>query len=1145
MRKHLWIPFLLPLLGASAVAQSYDKGFTKTKIASNNGNAALEVGPDGHLYVGDVNGKIKRYRLDAAGKFAGAVDTLVSLTGARILGLAFDPDATATNLVLFASVNLAPRSGGDAGSAGEWNGKIVRYVLPAAGQGGTVQAQDKIVNLPTGFHDVNGITFGSDKKLYICAGSTTTLGGTGRNSKDVKEKLLSAAILQADVKSIAGTLDVKTEQGGTYNPYASGAAVRLYATGLRNAYDCAWLNGNLYAGNNQNDVNGSTGSCDGVPNLNDIKPNEYLALVKPGKYYGHPNGTRGECVLMGGNPTSGSDPWEISAYPAGIKPEAAFDPSLLSNIAPIGGGSADGCVGYDVPGPLQGRLVVCFFGNSGGGKVMTFSFGADGRVTATEPVKDGNGAAITFTNPLDVALRSNGNLYIATYGTWDASGTGGEVYLLTPLNPAGPSPQPTIARSPTSLSASAVQGQNASSQSFQVWNSGGGTLSYTASDDVSWLTVSPTNGSSTGSGQKVAHTVAFSTSGLAAGTHRATISIAGSNATNSPQPIPVTLEVRPPANTPPVVNAGPNQTLAFPAAAALDGTVSDDGLPNPPGRVTVTWSQVSGPGTATFADPNAVDTTASFSAAGTYGLRLTASDGELHGSADVTITLASANNQLPSVTAAADRTTIALGETVNLTGSATDDGLPNPPGALSYRWTIATGPNVGTVTFGDESSPNTTAAFSDASTYTLRLTASDGELSSAADVTVTVKAPSGSKAALFVVGSTTLAAGDQAARARLEGAGFMVTTISASAATAADAAGKHLVVVSSTVSSGTVGTKFRDVSAGVLTWEAWLFDDFGMTGSTAGTDYGLAAGRAQVAVANASHSMAAGLSGTVTVVTSASDFMWGAPNAQAIRVATLAGDAGKAALFGYEAGAAMPGLSAPGRRVGIFLSDASASLLTADGAKLFDAAAAWASGSAAGGGGMGSGTGLTGEYYDNIDFTGPLTIRTDSRVDFDWGAGAPDSSMGADTFSVRWTGLLEAPASGTYTFYARTDDGVRLWVDGRLLIDAWLDQAATEWSGTTDLAAGARVSLRVEYYENSGQAAAELRWSGPGIAKDFIPSDRLYILDSDGDGVSDVEEQALRTGHSSGGGSSGSCGALGLEAIAALLLRRRRRPTSR
>jgi hypothetical protein len=94
-----------------------------------------------------------------------------------------------------------------------------------------------------------------------------------------------------------------------------------------------------------------------------------------------------------------------------------------------------------------------------------------------------------------------------------------------------------------------------------------------------------------------------------------------------------------PVNLAPVVNAGTNQTITLPASASLSGIATDDGMPNPPGSLTVTWSRVSGPGTVNFASPNTASTNATFSAAGTYVLRLSAFDGSLTNFADVTITV--------------------------------------------------------------------------------------------------------------------------------------------------------------------------------------------------------------------------------------------------------------------------------------------------------------------------------------------------------------------------------------------------------------------------------------------------------------------------------------------------------------------------
>jgi hypothetical protein len=98
-----------------------------------------------------------------------------------------------------------------------------------------------------------------------------------------------------------------------------------------------------------------------------------------------------------------------------------------------------------------------------------------------------------------------------------------------------------------------------------------------------------------------------------------------------------------PPNQAPSADAGADQTITLPAAATLSGRANDDGLPIPPSLLTLTWSKVSGPGNVTFANASALNTTASFSAAGTYVLRLTAADGALSASDDLTVT---ANRQV-------------------------------------------------------------------------------------------------------------------------------------------------------------------------------------------------------------------------------------------------------------------------------------------------------------------------------------------------------------------------------------------------------------------------------------------------------------------------------------------------------------------
>ncbi|HET7640126.1 MAG TPA: PKD domain-containing protein, partial [Ktedonobacteraceae bacterium] len=191
-------------------------------------------------------------------------------------------------------------------------------------------------------------------------------------------------------------------------------------------------------------------------------------------------------------------------------------------------------------------------------------------------------------------------------------------------------------------------------------------------------------------------------------------------------------------NQAPVVNAGPDQAVPIPSAT-LNGSASDDGLPNPPGALTYTWSTVDGAGTVSFADASAPNTTASFSQSGVYTLRLTADDGAASSSDDVVVTV----NQAPVVnlnsTNAGPALAIALSDPANLTGSATDDGFPNPPGTLSYNWTAVSGPGV--VTFANANAASTTATFSSAGNYILRLTASDSALSGSADLPVLVGGP--------------------------------------------------------------------------------------------------------------------------------------------------------------------------------------------------------------------------------------------------------------------------------------------------------------------------------------------------------------------------------------------------------------------
>jgi hypothetical protein len=136
--------------------------------------------------------------------------------------------------------------------------------------------------------------------------------------------------------------------------------------------------------------------------------------------------------------------------------------------------------------------------------------------------------------------------------------------------------------------------------------------------------------------------------------------------------------------------------------------------------------------------------------------------------------------------------------------------------------------------------------------------------------------------------------------------------------------------------------------------------------------------------------------------------------------------------------------------------------------------------------------GLTGDYYTNMTLEGSPTLsRVDPEIDFSWDSAAPDALIARTNFSVRWTGQVEAQYSEDYTFYAAADDGVRLWVNDVLLVDQWIDQGETEYSGQIALQAGQKYAIKMEYYQGGGGASARLRWSSASTPKEIIPQMRM------------------------------------------------------
>ncbi len=156
--------------------------------------------------------------------------------------------------------------------------------------------------------------------------------------------------------------------------------------------------------------------------------------------------------------------------------------------------------------------------------------------------------------------------------------------------------------------------------------------------------------------------------------------------------------------------------------------------------------------------------------------------------------------------------------------------------------------------------------------------------------------------------------------------------------------------------------------------------------------------------------------------------------------------------------------------------------------------------------GPGGVRGLTGEYFTNIDLSGaPAVVRTDAGVDFAWNSGSPGAGIPADNWSARWTGILTAQKSGDYTFSIFADDGCRMFIDDKKVIDHWdLDQGNDARSGTIQLEAGQQYHFRVEYFQAGGNDDIHMSWLVP---EDNRPAEVRY------DAKGRLEIVAAQPGH--------------------------------
>lgn len=149
----------------------------------------------------------------------------------------------------------------------------------------------------------------------------------------------------------------------------------------------------------------------------------------------------------------------------------------------------------------------------------------------------------------------------------------------------------------------------------------------------------------------------------------------------------------------------------------------------------------------------------------------------------------------------------------------------------------------------------------------------------------------------------------------------------------------------------------------------------------------------------------------------------------------------------------------------------------------------------------GSGTGLRGDYFKGTSFDALVKTRVDPMVNFLWKEDQAVPGTGINKFSVRWTGKVESRVSEPITFQTTTDDGARLWVDGKLLIDSW-ESTRKPQRGQITLEAGKKVDLRFEFLEIEGAATALLQWKSKNQPEEIIPACQLYLAEKENPTIS-------------------------------------------
>jgi len=140
----------------------------------------------------------------------------------------------------------------------------------------------------------------------------------------------------------------------------------------------------------------------------------------------------------------------------------------------------------------------------------------------------------------------------------------------------------------------------------------------------------------------------------------------------------------------------------------------------------------------------------------------------------------------------------------------------------------------------------------------------------------------------------------------------------------------------------------------------------------------------------------------------------------------------------------------------------------------------------------GGGDGLDAEYYNGINFNNFRMAKVDETINFNWGENAPNSSVGVDKFSVKWSGKIQPRTTGTYTFFINSDNGRRLTINNSLIIDKWISDYGIEYTGTMNMIKNQFYTIELDYFEDAGGASCVFEWSSPEQPREVVPKCQLY-----------------------------------------------------